>query len=220
MKSLVTIIAVLLAAPLTASAQHVNFASLEEDTNVVTVTTGAEYGLMLGAGYGRALSVADRPIIVGAHLTLGWAEVDVSDFQLRAGALAPIVGDGHWKLVGGVNAIVRGTNNEIARMMNVGTDVALLGGRYAPHWFVAAEVGFDWAMATHVAHNDDYRMAVFADARDGWYGNAGGMVRGGVQTGVSFGRHDMILRAGRLLDVAGKPAMFPFYGTLTFDTRW
>jgi hypothetical protein len=220
MKTLITTIAVLLASPLTARAQHLNFATLEADTNVVTVTTGAEYGLVLGAGYGRVVSVADRPIVLGAQLSLGWAEVDASDFVLRAGATAPILGDGRWKLIGGAGAIVRGTKNEIARMTNVGADVALLAGRYSPRWFVAAELGFDWAATTHVEHDEAYRMTVYADARDGWYTSPGGTARGGIQGGMSLGRHDVILRAGRLIDVSGEPPMFPLYGTLTFDTRW
>jgi hypothetical protein len=221
MKSLISVIAaVLLAAPLTAHAQHVNVAALEPHANVVAVTTGAEHGLMLGMGYGRVVDVADRPILLGAHLNLGWAEVDISDFQLRAGALAPIVGSRHWKLIGSATATLRGTENDIARMTTAGADVSLLAGRYSPRWFIAGELGFDWAMATHIEHDDAYRMNVYADARDGWYANPGGMIRAGLQSGLSLGRHDLILRAGRVVDVAGKPAMFPVYGTLTFDTRW
>jgi len=220
MKTLVIVIAVLLAAPLAARAQHLNLGAVEDGTNVVTVTTGAEHGLALGAGYARVVAAADRPIVVGADLTLGWAEVDVDDFRLRASALVPVVGRGRWKVLGGLTATLRGTENEIARMTNVGTDVAMLAGRYARRGFFAVELGFDWAIATHVAHADAYRMTVYADARDGWYGNPGGMLRAGLQGGISFGRHDVILRAGRLHDVTGKPAMFPFYGTLTFDTRW
>lgn len=37
---------------------------------------------------------------------------------------------------------------------------------------------------------------------------------------VSFGRHDLILRAGRMIEDGGKAPLFPFYGTLGFDTRW
>jgi hypothetical protein len=220
MKTLVILFALLLAAPLTAHAQHFNVGALDEGTDVANLTTGAEHGLMLGMGYARAVSVADRPIVVGGHLTLGWAEVDIDDFRLRAGALAPIVGQGRWKLLGGVTATIRGTKNEIARMIDLGTDVAILAGRYAPRGFLAAELAFDWAMATHVGHREVYRTKVHADARDGWYRNPGGMIRAGLQGGLSLGRLDVILRAGRFLDTSGNPPLFPFYGTLTFNTRW
>ncbi len=217
MKTLI-IIAVLAAAPLARA--DINFAALDEGTNVATLTTGAEHGLVLGTGYGRMLSVADQPILVGGDLTLGWAEVDIEDFRLRAGALAPLLGHGHWKVIGGLAAIVRGTDNEAARMTNVGADLAILAGRYTRRWFVAAEVGFDWAMATYIDHSDAYRMQVYAGARDGWYGNPGGMFRAGLEGGITFGRYDVSLRAGRLVDTAGQPALFPWYATLGFDTRW
>jgi hypothetical protein len=217
MKTLVIIAALFVAT--TAHAQVVNFGALDEGRNVATATTGADDGVVLGTGYARVLSVADRPIVLGGDLTLPMV-VDADDFRLRAGALASIIGDGRWKLIGGFALTVRGTNNDIARMIDIGTDVAIVAGRYARRWFGAAELGFDWAMTTHVHHSDAYRMNVFADARDGWYGNAGGMIRAGVQGGISFGHHDVILRAGRSLDVAGNPAMLPIYGTLAFNTRW
>jgi hypothetical protein len=207
---------VIVATLTTASLAHadVNFASVDDGTHVVSVTTGAEHGLVLGAGYARMLSVKDQPILVRTELALQWAEVDVSDFKLRAGALVPIVGNDRWKVIGGVTAIVRGTDNDIARMINAGADAAVLAGYYRPRWFAALEGGFDWALATHIDHSDEYRMS-FEGARDGWYHNAGGILRYGVQAGVSFAGNDIILRAGKLQD-----AMLPFYATLAYDRRF
>jgi hypothetical protein len=213
------LLAVLLV-PLTARAQPVNVATLDEGTSAVTVTTGAEHGLMLGAGYVRAIAVADRALVVGGDLTLGWAEVDVDDFRVRAGALAPIVGRGRWRVLGGLAAIVRGTENDTARMIDLGADASLHAGWYAPRGLVALELGVDGALATHVAHNDAYRMYVYEDARDGWYRTPGATLRAGIQGGVTLGRVDVILRAGRLAESSGEPAMFPFYGTVSVDTRW
>lgn len=105
-------------------------------------------------------------------------------------------------------------------MIDLGGDVAVLAGHYAPRWFAAAEVGFDWALATHIDHSDAYRMLVYADARDGWYGNTGGLFRYGLQGGITFGGNDVVLRAGQLRDVAGNPPLFPIYGTLSYDRRW
>jgi hypothetical protein len=210
----------LLLATLDASADDLNIAALRDDANVATVQTGAEYGLVLGAGYARVTSFADRPLIIGADLTVGWAEVDIDDFRLRANALTPFVNGQRWKVLGGVAASLRGANNNLGRMINLGGDARILAGRYAPRGFIAAELGADWAFATHVEHGDTYRMIVYADAKDGWYGNTGSMLRAGLQGGVTLGRHDVILRAGRLVDTAGDPPLLPFYGTLTFNTRW
>jgi hypothetical protein len=218
MKSLIII--ALAIAPLTAHAQDINFGALADDTNIATVSAGADQGLVLGAGYGRVLAYGDRPLVVGVDFALQWAEVDIEDFRFRLGAIAPIVGRGNWKVVGAAASIVRGTNNETARMITFGQDVAVLAGRYSRHWFAVAELGFDWALATHIAHSDAYRMQVYADSRDGWYGNAGGTLRAGIQTGVSVRGNDVILRAGRLVDIGGNPPLFPFYATLGYDRRW
>ena len=214
------IIAALLAAPLAAHAQDLNYGSIDEDTHVATITTGTEHGLVLGAGYAHATSLADRLLVLRGDVTLGWAEVDVEDFRVRVGAQAPLVVLGRWQLVGGLTSLVRGTNNEQSRMINVGLDSSLLAGYYARRGFVALEGGFDWALATHVEHSDAYRMQAYEGARDGWYRHAGGTFRYGLQAGVSFGKNDIILRAGKLHAIDGQPTMFPFYGTLGYDRRW
>ena len=153
-------------------------------------------------------------------VTLPWAGLDASDYQVRVGGLAPIVGTRRWRLAGTLAPTVRGTNNEIGRMTSVGADLGLQGGYYAQHWFVAGEFGFDWAVTTHIAHSDLYRETVYEGARDGWYATPGGNIRAGLQAGASFGRHDLVLRAGKMVDVGGAPPMLPFYATLTLDTRW
>ena len=63
-------------------------------------------------------------------------------------------------------------------------------------------------------------VEIYADPQDGWYGNTGGTLRAGVQTGASFGGNDVILRAGRLVDIDGNSPLFPFYATLGYDRRW
>jgi hypothetical protein len=212
-----TFTAVLLAAPLVHA--DPNFAAVDDGDHIVSVTTGAEHGLVLGLGYGRALSLAGRPIVVGASAALQWAEVDASDFRIAAGARVPIAGD-RWRVIGGIDAIVRGADNDVARLINTGVDISLLAGRYGDRWFAAVEAGFDWALATRVDHTDAYRMQVYADARDGWYGNTGGTFRYGIQGGATFGGNDIVLRAGKLHGIDGAPAVFPIYATLGYDRRW
>jgi hypothetical protein len=139
---------------------------------------------------------------------------------VRAGALAPILRRGSWRWLGGAAAVVRGTNDDIAGMIDLGVDVQTLAGYYAPCWFAAAELGFDAALATHISPSDAYRMQVYADARAGWYRDTGGLFRLGVQAGRALGRNDVTLRAGVMRDEAGNPPMIPFYVTLGYDRRW
>lgn len=220
MKTISMILVLGLLAPVTARAQELNLSTLDEAPNRVHVTTGAEYGFVAGAGYSRVLPVFDRVLVLTGEATLPWAGLDLSDYRVRVGALVPIVGSARWKLAGSVAPTVRGTKNDISRMTDVGVDVGLVGGYYARRWFAAAELGVDLAATTHIAHTDEYRMSVHADAKDGWYANTGGNLRAGLQAGVAFSAYDVILRAGQVRDVAGDPPLLPFYGTLTVAKRW
>jgi len=161
-----------------------------------------------------------------SSISIGWRIIEenergtTSDYRVRVGALAPIVGTRRWRLAGAVAPTLRGTRNDIGDMTSVGMDLAVHGGFYALHWFIAGELGFDWAITTHITHSELYRQTVYAGARDGWYAVAGGNARAGLQAGASFGQHDVVLRAGKLVDMGGAPPLFPIYATLTFDTRW
>ncbi len=216
MKTIVLVLAALVAAPLTAAAQ--NLGALDDHANLATMTTGHEYGLAVGAGYARVVPVASRPLVVGGDVTFGAAAIDLGDFRLRAGALAPAIAHDRWKLVGSLAAIVRGTDNDLGRLVDLGADAAILGGWYARRGFAAVELGADLALATHVHHGEAYRMSFPdpSDARDRWLGAAGVVPRAGVQGGVSVGRVDVILRLGRL----GGGTMFPIYGTLAVTARF
>lgn len=213
-------IAAVVAMPLAAHADPLNVAALAPDTNAITLTTGAEHGFIVGLGVARAASLADHPMIVVADATLSAAGLDPADFRVRAGAITPLLDGRRWKLLAGAAAVVRGTHDEIANMVDVGADASLVAGYYTPHWFAGGELGFDAALATHITATSAYRMIVYPDARDGWYRDTGGLFRAGVQAGVSVGDNDIALRAGMLRDVAGDAPLFPIYATLTYGRRW
>lgn len=208
-------------APRAARAQDsINLASLDEQTHRLHLTTGAEYSFVAGIGYSHITPMLDRKIVLGADVRLPVTGLDVNDWSVRIGALVPIVGTQRWKLAGSLAPMLRGNETRINRMMDVGLDTSVVGGFYMRHFFVAAEAGVDLALSTHVSHSDEYRMTVHAGAKDGWYGNPGANLRGGLQAGASFSRYDVVLRAGQVRDVNGEPPLFPFYATLTGSARW
>jgi len=212
------IIALLATLPATARAQELNFGALDDGTSVTAVTTGAEHGLVIGAGYGYVAALGGHRLVLGADLTIDAA--DARDVALRTGVLAPVLGDGPWKLIVAAGAVARSGHNDVAQLIDIGADASLLAGRYSRRWFAAGEVGFDAALVTHIANSDSYRMVVYPGARDGWYGTTGGLFRFGVQGGVSFGSNDLTLRAGVLRDIVASPPLFPFYATVGYDRRW
>jgi hypothetical protein len=198
-----------------ARAQEVNLALLDEaPANRVYLRTGAEFAFVAAAGYARAVSLGRRRLLLLGELTVPWAKLDASDYQARVGALVPIVGWRGWRLAGSLAPTLRGTKNDLGRMTAFGFDAGATGGYYARHGFLAGELGFDYALTTHVSHNQAYRDSVYAGARDGWYVNPGGNYRLGGQAGLSFGRYDVVLRAGVLREMYGEHPMFPLYATL------
>jgi hypothetical protein len=206
--------------PLSAQAQALNLGALDGASHIVHVRTGAEYGFVAGVGYARIVALPDRSLVLTADATLPWAALDLNDYQLRVGGALPLVEARRWKLAAAIAPTLRGTRNELSRMTAVGTDVGVVAGYYAPRAFAAAELGFDGAFTTYVAHTQAYRQNLFAGARDGWYSMPGGNVRAGLQGGLSFGRYGVILRAGMVRDVSGEAPLIPFYGTLGVNARW
>lgn len=195
-----------------------NFATLDDGTNVATLTTGGEHGVVVGAGYDRVVTVADQPVVAGVDVTLAPGAPD--DVRVEAGLLTPVLAHGRWRVLAGVAAVATHTNDDLARMVSLGTDTVVLAGRYTRAWFAAGELGFQWSFATHVTHSNDYRMLVYPDARDGWYGNTAALLRAGVQAGVTFGGNDLVVRAGMVRDDSGHAPLLPIYATLGYDRRW
>ena len=204
-----------------AQAQEVNLARLDEGpANRVYVRTGAEWAFVAGVGYARTIPVGQRRLVLLGELTAPWAAADASDYQVRAGALVPIIVWRGWQLAGSLEPTVRGTKNDLGRMTSLGANAGVTGGYYARHWFAAGELGFDYTLTTRIAHSQLYRDTVYENARNGWYLNPGGNYRLGGQAGASFGRYELALRAGILRDMMGGKPMFPLYATLAFATTW
>jgi hypothetical protein len=199
----------------------VNRAALDPvQPNMVNVRVGADYAFVVGVGYSRGLAVGGRTLLLSGSLTAPWADADLGDYDVRIGATLDLVGRSRWGLVGGLGSSLRGTTNELGRLRSVAVDGVLVGGHWSPRWFATVEGGYDGAIATHLDHSDHYRSTHYADARDGWYGDAGSNLRLGVAGGVSFGRYDLVLRAGQARDREGHPQLLPAYATLDLNVRF
>ena len=210
-----------LAAPLTANAQAINYGTLDaQQPNAVHAEVGAEHAFVMSAGYSRTLELGDRPLVVGGMLTVPWAKLSLDDYQLRAAVSAPLVGDDKWRLAGRVAPTLRGTKNDVNRMTGFATDFSLFGGYYAPKGFVAASLGFDWAISTHIKHTDEYRRTVYADAKDGWYASPGGNFHAGLQGGLSIRSVELTMRLEHVRDVRLQPLLLPLAATIGANVHW
>lgn len=102
----------------------------------------------------------------------------------------------------------------------MGADVSACIGYYRSGWFVAAETGFDKAIATRFKHSQEYHDN-YPGVQDGWYKPfTGGNFYYGLQTGVSFGKQDIYLKAGKTItqDFKSKPQV-PFFGQIGYTIR-
>jgi hypothetical protein len=184
------------ALPAREAAAQWNVARFDEERNRVYTSFGLDPALVGAVGYGRVVRVLGHDFQLTGDAGVATARMDARDFRARVGTQTSLV---HWRsahLTGSATFITRGTENAIYRGLNFGADLAATLGVYRRRWFAAGEVGKDKAVITHVTHSDYYRTHYHADAKDGWYLDAGGTVRWGLTGGVAVGRAEVVGRAG------------------------
>ncbi len=187
--------------------------------NELHVVTGVEYGFVAGLGYTRGLSVLGRTTLLTASVTMPIAGADAGDYATRLGATVPLAGRDRWRLGLSLGGSMKGIRNPVSEMTSLGADGALVGGYYRPRWFLAAEGGYDGAIATHIDHTESYRDE-YEGAQDGWYVDTGSNIRLGLAAGMTFGRYDIIARAGQARDRSGNNHMIPAYATIGAGVRF
>lgn len=197
-----------------------NVARFGSSRNQMYTTFGLDPALVTSVGYGRVVPLFGRAVQLGAEVGVVAFDFDSRDFRARMQARASLL---HWRslhLVGSAAFITRGTENTIYRAINFGSDFTAAAGVYRPSWFLAGEFGFDKAVITHVTHSDWYRRNVYADAKDGWYLNAGGTFHYGVTGGVAIGRTELAARAGWLQTEDFNDMLPPVYVGLGIGFRF
>ena len=182
--------------------------------NQVYSTFGLDPALVTSVGYGRNVKVFGRPWQLGAEAGIVAYDLDVQDFRARLQARGVLLGWRSVRLVGSAAFITRGTENQIYRALNFGSDFTGSLGVYKPRWFVAGEFGFDKAIITYLTHSDWYRQHYYPDAKDGWYLNAGGTFHTGLTGGVAIGRTELTARVGKQWTEDFNALTPPVYGSL------
>jgi hypothetical protein len=177
---------------------------------------GLDPAVLATAGIGRVLSVGQRPLLAYLESSIAMGDLDLRDYRARLGVQASMLSWRDMRLTGNVAFVTRGTRNPIFDATSMGADVGGTIGMYRPRWFVAGEAGYDKAIITHLAHSDQYRTQYYADAKDGWYIDTGGIRRFGLVGGISRGRWDLVLRAGVPRTQRGNSLVAPAYATMTW----
>ena len=172
-----------------------NVARYETSRNRVYTVVGLDPAVVGATGYGRVVTVRGHHFQITADAGVAGARMDAHDFRARVGTQTSLA---HWRSVhvaGSATFLTRGTENSVYQGINFGADITGSLGVYRHRWFAAGEFGKDKAIVTHVKHSDWYRTYHYADAKDGWYIDAGGTYHYGLASGVALGKMEL---AGRL----------------------
>jgi hypothetical protein len=207
------------------SAQTLNWERLTiaEQKHLANLNFGLEHGVIYGIGYGYKLPTQRFPMLATVDFSMPSGGDAFDDFKTRIGVDMNLLKVNHFRFSAKLQAIYRLTKNDFVRLNNFGSELSGVLGYYRSHWFLAAETGFDKAISTHFKHNSAYRISFpKANVQDGWYEPAtGGNFYYGLQTGVSFGRNDITIKAGKVLTQDFKTTpLLPIYGQIGYNRRF
>jgi hypothetical protein len=192
--------------------QDINWNNLQkEQRHLININAGLDYGLTFGARYGYQLSTK-IPAILILDLSVPSGNKLADDFKTKIGGYIRLYEINNFQLSAKIMGVFRRYENSYATLINFGSDMGATVGYYKRKWFVAGEAGFDKAIVTHFKHTPAYKEN-FPSVKDGWYEPAtGGNFYYGLQTGFSFKRNDIYLKAGKVLtqDFNTKPTL-PVY---------
>lgn len=214
------LIALCLYKPAIGISQNLNWGSLKKDQkHIFNINTGVEHGLIFGLGYGYQLKTG-LPVILNAEYSFPGGERLFDDFKTKIGGQVRLYKTGDLHFIAKFYGVFRRYESDFARLINFGTDVSVTIGYYKAKWFAAGEAGFDKAIVTHFKHSESYK-ALYPMVKDGWYEPAtGGNFYYGLQTGYSFKKTDIYLKAGKIInqDFQTNP-LIPFSFQLGLNLR-
>jgi len=202
-------------------AQTQNWAGAPGDyRHFLRASVGLEQAVVFSIGYGYKVGVGPFPVILTSQYSMPAGGDLADDFKIKTGAQIRWFEAGNIHFSTNIDGVFRRYENDQVRIANFGCDVSGMLGYYRPHWYLAGEVRFDKAIVSHFKHSTIYREN-FPEVGDGWYEPpTGGNFFYGLQTGVTLGRQDIFLRAGKILaDDFKTTPMLPFYGQLGWNLR-
>jgi hypothetical protein len=191
-----------------------NVARFGTTGKTVYTTFGLDPALVTSVGLASVGTLMDHEFQLTGEVGIVTAKVDVRDFRTRLGLRTSLLRWRSVNLTGGAMAVARGTDNSVYRGINFGADVSAALGVYRQRWFAAGDAGIDKAIITHVTHSDWYRQNFYADAKDGWYLDAGGTYRYGLVGGVTVRRAEVMTRLGFLKTERYNKLMPPAYASV------
>lgn len=204
----------------TTKAQTLNWNTLQKkQKHILSASIAADYAFTYRLEYGYQLSFK-LPVLVNASVSIPAGNFVFDDYKTTVGGKINWLKTGSFYFSSELKGIFRRYENSYARLLNFGTLVSTTAGYYKPHWFIAADAGFDKAIVTHFKHSASYKSN-FPFVKDGWYEpSTGGNFYYGLQAGYSIKKADVYLRAGKLIQQDFKTSsMLPIFAELGLNFK-
>jgi hypothetical protein len=204
------------------NAQTINWAGMrEENKHIVYANLGWDYGVTYGLGYGYRFKTFIFPSIANIEYSAPSGDKKIDDFKTKLGILIRLVEFNNFQFSAKIQGLFRRYDCDMVRIVNFGSDMSVMAGYYRKLWFVAAEGGFDKAIVTHLRHSQKAKDR-YPDVVGGWYQPAtGGNFYYGLQTGFSFWKNDIYLKAGKVINQNLETTpMIPYYASVGYNFRF
>ncbi len=196
-------------------AQNINWSTQDnQPNNFVYLNKGFNYGLTLQLGYALNINLLDQTLIT-ADLSVPMGKDLLDDYKGSLSMHTTLLKFGDFTMSGKITGIARRHETKLVRMHNFGAELTGLIGYYKPKFHIAAELGFDKAIATHLKHQGLLKEN-FPDMVDGWFVPTSGNFYYGIQASKTIGtRFEISMRLGKTNAEKGAPdALLPVYGSL------
>jgi len=201
-------------------AQNINWANISEQTNYLTyLNLGYEHGLTTQVGMAKKLPTT-RPVFVSLDYSLPMGNELFDDLKLRLGGQIPIYSINRFTFSTKLYGTYKRHETSLVRMSAFGSEIGIITSYNRPSWHIAAELGYDKTIVTHLKHSEILQEN-YPAITDGWFIPSGGHFYFGVQSTKTLkDRLDLSIRAGITKGENGNDALIPYYTQLGIAYRW
>jgi len=196
------------------NAQDINWNEVDQGKkHFVNINIGVDYSTYYGLQYSYVLC-KDAPIMIDAEFNMPFGNKFMDDWYLRTGLRTRLWNSNNMYWTARASFITRRYESNVGRLVNLGADLTTLFGYKKSWWGIAAEVGYDRSISTHIV-NGEITKEFYPEATDGWYNTAGGNFKFGIQASASVKSMDIFLHIGRAFgqDFKDNP-MLPAYAKI------
>ena len=205
-----------------AKAQTINWASMkEENKHLVNANLGWDYSVSYSLGYGYQFKILTLPTLANLEYSAPSGDKKLDDFKSELGIQVRLFELNNFQFSTKIHGVFRRYESNMVRLVNFGSNMSAIAGYYREIWFVAAEGGFDKAIVTHFQHSQRAKGR-YPDVIGGWYQPAtGGNLYYGLQTGFSFWKNDLYVKAGKVINQNLKTTpLLPYYFQFGYNFKF